>query len=306
MRRIKGWELFEDSQDDEWRKLPKERRILMRKFLVNGIQDCTISDGVITFPLGMDVDGKGLTTLIGMPDFVGGFFSCMNNKLTSLEGAPNCIKSGLPYSFDCDHNRITSLVGLPKGISYHKLDISHNAILTLEGCPDRVVNFVCESNKITNLKGGPTDVIKYTVNDCMLTSLEGAPERLEGHFSCTGNKLTDLKGGPKSTGNYFCSGNPLKSFDGIPEEIIGTFYCDSISIYGDELGTIEGFINAINRLNFYSRDIPMLAKLMAHFKDKINPIDLHLLDGYPDLKKAYLEESGTRDLSVIGRNLKLL
>ena len=281
MRRIKGWELFEDSQDDEWRKLPKERRILMRKFLVNGIQDCTISDGVITFPLGMDVDGKGLTTLIGMPDFVGGFFSCTNNKLTSLEGAPESVG----WSFYCDHNSLTTLEGAPKKVGGF---------------------FVCGSNKITNLKGGPTDVIKYTVNDCMLTSLEGAPERLEGHFSCTGNKLTDLKGGPKSTGNYFCSGNPLKSFDGIPEEIIGTFYCDSISIYGDELGTIEGFINAINRLNFYSRDIPILAKLMAHFKDKINPIDLHLLDGYPDLKKAYLEESGTRDLSVLGRNLKLL
>jgi hypothetical protein len=59
---------------------------------------------------------------------VSGYFSCFENKLTSLEGCPNYIDG----SFYCRRNNLT----------------------TLEHCPKYVGgNFYCDNNKLTTLKG---------------------------------------------------------------------------------------------------------------------------------------------------------
>ena len=52
-----------------------------------------------------------LTTLQGAPQKVGGYFSCSNNQLTSLEGAPQKVGE----DFSCSKNNdLLSLFGLPQ------------------------------------------------------------------------------------------------------------------------------------------------------------------------------------------------
>ena len=54
-----------------------------------------------------------LTTLEGAPQKVGGHFDCRNNQLTTLEGAPQEVRR----DFSCDNNQLTSLEGVPLEIS---------------------------------------------------------------------------------------------------------------------------------------------------------------------------------------------
>jgi hypothetical protein len=53
-----------------------------------------------------------LTSLVGAPGKVGGSFYCDRNKLTSLEGAPGDVK----WNFECENNPLQTLVGAPQKI----------------------------------------------------------------------------------------------------------------------------------------------------------------------------------------------
>ena len=60
------------------------------------------------------LDNK-LTSLIGAPSNVGGEFDCGHNKLTSLEGAPTSV-GGSFFSYS---NKLTTLVGAPTSVGGH-------------------------------------------------------------------------------------------------------------------------------------------------------------------------------------------
>ena len=55
---------------------------------------------------------NNLTNLKGAPHTVGGSFACTNNNLTSLEGCPITVSG----SFYCSGNNLTSLEGIPKTV----------------------------------------------------------------------------------------------------------------------------------------------------------------------------------------------
>ena len=116
---------------------------------------------------------------------VGGNFYCGDNKLTSLEGAPNRVVG----DFICGDNKLTSLEGAPKVVGG---------------------NFYCGDNKLTSLEGAPEKVggsFDCEVNK--LTSLEGAPKVVDGDFCCNDNYyLTSIKGAPKEIGKNFIIWNP--------------------------------------------------------------------------------------------------
>ena len=62
-----------------------------------------------------DVDLRKLylTELLDLSDVeVTGYFTCYDNDLTSLKGAPETVGGG----FDCCYNDLTSLEGIPKTI----------------------------------------------------------------------------------------------------------------------------------------------------------------------------------------------
>jgi hypothetical protein len=102
------------------------------------------------------------------PDHVTDHFSCANNKLTSLEGAPSSVGG----TFFCANNKLTSLEGAPSSVGG---------------------NFNCYNNKLTSLEGAPSSVGgNFNCYNNKLTSLEGAPSSVGGNFNCYNNNLTSL------------------------------------------------------------------------------------------------------------------
>ena len=61
------------------------------------------------YPRNFSCFNNNLTSLEGAPSVVKGNFSCFNNNLTSLEGAPSAVKG----DFYCSYNNLTSLEGAP-------------------------------------------------------------------------------------------------------------------------------------------------------------------------------------------------
>ena len=95
-----------------------------------------------------------LTSLVGAPREVGGYFSCDDNQLTSLVGAPQKVGE----DFWCEDNRLTSLEGAPREIG-GTFSCSDNRLTSLVGAPEKVRGtFCCHNNLLTSLVGAPRDV----------------------------------------------------------------------------------------------------------------------------------------------------
>ena len=146
---------------------------------------------------------------------VKGNFNCSNNRLTSLNGAPQTIGSG----FYCGANSLTSLEGAPKTIGTH---------------------FACGDNQLTSLEGAPKTVKgDFDCGYNQLTSLEGAPKTVGGVFGCDNNQLTSLDGAPQTVGGgFFCYFNQLTSLVGAPQTVGGIFLCNSNPISERTLASI--------------------------------------------------------------------
>ena len=109
-----------------------------------------------------DVDGDvfiynlGLTEIPVKFNKVNGHFSCSENKLKSLKGAPKEVGG----SFYCSDNNLTSLTGAPKEVG-GSFDCSHNNLTSLTGAPKEVGgDFDCSYNKV-----------KFTKNDVKAHSI---------------------------------------------------------------------------------------------------------------------------------------
>ena len=111
-----------------------------------GVENYIINDD-------LTIDVKGNINLYNrgldkFPDYikfgrVGGYFSCYNNKLVSLEGCPVSVGG----SFDCSDNHLVSLEGCPSSVSGY-FSCRNNQLVSLEGCPGSVGGmFDCRNNK---------------------------------------------------------------------------------------------------------------------------------------------------------------
>lgn len=60
--------------------------------------------------INIDCSENKLTSLVGSPKLIYGFFKCNNNMLKNLIGGPEHVE----LSFNCSSNRLTSLLGAPK------------------------------------------------------------------------------------------------------------------------------------------------------------------------------------------------
>ena len=130
-----------------------------------------------------------LTSLEGAPQSVGEYFSCFENQLTSLEGAPQSVgeksQGGGDGHFDCSYNRLTSLVGAPQKVKGH-FWCCNNRLTSLVGAPQRVErDFYCENNRLISIEGAPQ----------MFISFNGIPQTYYYYD------------GPG--GNFYCKGNPV-------------------------------------------------------------------------------------------------
>ncbi len=108
-------------------------------------------------------------------DVAGDFFCRNNEKLISLEGAPQVIGG----DFWCDNTKLTSLAGAPQ----------------------KVTGFRCRKNQLLkSLEGGPVEVLStfYCSQNPLLSSLLGAPASVGSDFWCYSNtKLRSLEGFPE-------------------------------------------------------------------------------------------------------------
>jgi len=154
---------------------------------------------------------KGLTDFKGVKfGVVTGDFSCHDNSLESLEGAPQEVGG----NFYCSTNNIKSLKGAPKKVG-GDFSCKCNNLKSLKGAPQWVGgNFYCYGNKLTSLVGAPQKVGgSFDCHLNSLKSLEGAPQKVGGYFRCSDNKLTSLVGAPQEVGgNFRCENNKIPEF----------------------------------------------------------------------------------------------
>ena len=179
----------------------------------------------------LDKCSKGswnLNPKTGLVD-VKGDFDCGRQGLDSFKGVRFGRISG---KFDCSENRLTSLEGAPQSVGIH-FDCSYNSLISLEGGPQSVGgDFYCSNNSLTSLEGAPQSVGGgFYCHSNSLTSLEGAPQSVGGYFDCSFNSLTSLEGAPQRVGGYFdCRQNRLTSLEGAPQSVGGDFYCHTNTI----------------------------------------------------------------------------
>ena len=224
MKHLKRYnQLFENQQD-----LSQEQKDWLDKCSTNhwrgGKWNLNPKTGLV------DVDGNFFCEEQKLKDFKGVRFGsisedfyCSDNRLTSLEGAPQSVGR----NFDCSENRLTSLKGAPQSVG--------------DG-------FYCSDNRLTSLEGVPQSVGGYfSCSNNRLTSLEGAPERV-GALECSGNKLTSFKGGPKNIGGIlFCENNEIASLDGFPESFF-VYQFSRVEASGNPISerTIKGLLMRIS------------------------------------------------------------
>ena len=110
------------------------------------------AQGNTVVPGNLDLGSKGLGAL---PDLSGvivrGDFSCINNGLTSLAGAPQRVGG----NYNCSYNNLTDLKGAPQAIgqSFYCYNCD---LVTLEGGPKTVAGlFDCHENPLKTLEHAP-------------------------------------------------------------------------------------------------------------------------------------------------------
>ena len=196
------------------------------------------------------IDNNNILSLEGSPIYVGGVFSCNNNKLTSLEGMSTKIVGG---DFWCSNNKLTSLKGSP--LVYGRYDCGDNNLSSLQGLPSTATGVFCSNNN--------------------LTILDSIPTHLRGDFWCNNNKLTSLKGSPPIVDGYFCCyDNKLLSLNGIPKKINGEFRI-SVGSNTPLLKILD--VIGITSFGFYKEGkdgnhIPILVNLFKEHYGKKNAI----------------------------------
>jgi hypothetical protein len=97
-------------------------KIIISNNIVDVVGDCKIKNDIkiAKFPVqfgnvsgDFSCDNNQLTTLQGAPQSVGGYFSCNVNQLITLQGAPTSVGG----DFYCHYNKLTTLEGAPKSVS---------------------------------------------------------------------------------------------------------------------------------------------------------------------------------------------
>ena len=172
----------------------------------------------------------------------GGYFNCFNNKLTTLEGAPQTVGG----DFYCNDNKLTTLKGSPKSVGG---------------------NFECSGNQLTSLEYGPESVGgNFDCHSNQLTSLEGLPE-IGGYINCRRNQIIDFRGVSEFfEGSFFCEDNPI-------EEIFTLFlqkeyFKDSKCIkWINEFDVIQGDKVVLDRLEEVFHQLNMMMPENITFKN---------------------------------------
>lgn len=231
----------------------------------------------------LTITNSHLKTLKGCTPVVDGIFDCSLNDLTSLEGSPQKVKS-----FKCQGNNLASLKG-----------VSPNISLTLN-----VNNYINpETGENTNRQG--------------LQTLKDGPTNLTGQAVVDGIYIETGMWGKKE--GWIQAFKKLIGIDEISVfEIEYWFFDSSRDFYADdEFGDGEDpaddatvgrevakmIPNRERKLNLVIEMIPEYKEILDSYI-KENPMDIDLLDDFPEMKAGVLQRTGMRDVSKIARSVR--
>jgi hypothetical protein len=171
------------------------------------IENYTIQpDGSVDVRGNVDLNKLGLKKLPIRFGVVTGWFDCLDNLLTTLEGSPVSVGD----HFDCNVNQLTNLDHFPEEVG-GDIYMAQNYLTSLEGLPKEVNGTLhCHYNRLTDLKGAPQKITgNFVTSNNLLTSIEGGPQTIGGEFQCSSNKLTSLEYSPLEVGRDF---NIIKNY----------------------------------------------------------------------------------------------
>jgi hypothetical protein len=185
-------------------------------------------------------------------------------------------------------------------------DCSEKGLKDFKGVQFGVVsgNFYCHENKLTSLEGAPQKVGgNFWCRENSLTSLVGAPQEVKGYFSCERNRLTSLVGAPQKVGgNFWCYDNSLTSLVGAPQDVGGGFNCDA---FETEDWSMRGWLELLKEGGETATLVlPILPETELDKWILKHPLDLDLLDGFPDIKAGVLQRTGLKDLSSLAKTIR--
>jgi len=149
MKHIKPYKIFESNSPN----FPTTREEVIQVCKRYDIKNYTINDD-----LSIDVDGNVNLTSNGLEylplkfNYVGGGFSCSNNRLKTLEGGPQTVNG----NFYCNNNKLESLEGSPQTVGGY-FYCTDNKLKDLEYFP--------EVNGNVYMRGNLVNLLIYTFID---------------------------------------------------------------------------------------------------------------------------------------------
>ena len=149
MKHIKPYKIFESTSPN----FPTTREVVVEVCEKYEIENYIINDG-----LSIDVDGdvelyrQRLEYLPLKFNYVGGGFSCSNNRLKTLEGGPQTVNG----NFYCNNNKLESLEGSPQTVGGY-FYCTDNKLKDLEYFP--------EVNGNVYMRGNLVNLLIYTFID---------------------------------------------------------------------------------------------------------------------------------------------
>ena len=170
-------------------------------------------DGVWVVKGNIDLFGKELVELPfkGITYEVTRDFTCQNNQLTSLEGAPQSVGG----DFYCHNNRLVTLYGAPKlvkGDFYASFfDKNGNGNTGYSSLIANLRNKIIESNPLISLMGCPEEICgNLHIYNSNLVNFAGISSKIGGKILCDGNPLTSLDDLPEGWEEKLCDHNGEK------------------------------------------------------------------------------------------------
>ena len=131
---------------EEIKKICEELNI--QKYFIN-------EDGSLNVMQNVNISNKGLDHIPLRFKSVQGYFSCSENKLTSLFGCPDIVTT----NFYCNDNELLTLEHSPKMVMGDFL-CNQNKITSLVGCTESIGgSFYFQGNNLNNLEHFPKVVI---------------------------------------------------------------------------------------------------------------------------------------------------
>ena len=195
----------------------------------NVIGSFSISDGL-------------LTTLRGVPQKVGLYFRCNNNRLQTLKYAPEVVGydcNGGYCNFNCSNNQLKSLEYSPKLLSGDFYCYKNN-LETLIGIQSEINgNLICSDNQLVDLKTAPKHIKgDFNVSNNLIIDITISNTFIGGQFITKNHNKTNFKTTKKTNIVSF-----LKKVKDVNGQIID---CDNIYFDGNLNKKITIYCNECN------------------------------------------------------------